>query len=101
MILAKYDHWRKIKDPLGNESWIHKNLLSSKRFLITIKDGVKLREHSNESSKELALINKNVVMELKSISGKWCNVNITSAGEKYRGWIQKSDVFGVFENEIK
>lgn len=102
MVIAKYDHWRKIRDPLGNESWIHKSLLSTKRFVITTNNTTsRLMKDSNESSDLVAFIKKNVVMELLSARGKWCNVLVNSDGEKYRGWIKKTDVFGVFENEIR
>jgi len=102
MIIAKYDHWRKIRDPFGSESWIHKSLLSSKRFVMTINNTpTKLMEDSNDNSNLIALIKKNVIMELIAARGNWCSVRIYSGGEKYRGWLKKSDVFGVFENEIR
>ncbi len=102
MIIAKYDHWRKIKDPFGSESWIHKSLLSSKRFVMTTNNtSAKLMSDSNDNSNLIALIKKNVIMELIAVRGKWCEVKIYSGGEKYRGWIKKSDVFGVFDNEIR
>lgn len=102
MIIAKYDHWRKIKDPFGSESWIHKSLLSQKRFVITVSNTpTKLMEESNDNSNLIAFVKKNVIMELVAARGNWCNVKIYNGGEKFRGWIKKSEVFGVFENEIR
>lgn len=102
MIIAKYDHWRKIRDPFGSESWIHKSLLSPKRFLITTNnEPSKLMNESNDNSNLIALIKKNVIMELVAARGKWCNVKIDNGRGKYRGWIKKSDVFGTFDNEIR
>lgn len=101
MIIAKYDHWRKIKDPLGDESWIHKSMLSPKRFVITMSKGpIKLMSQSNSSSRVVAYVLKNVVMELTSVRGNWCNVVFHGNDGKFVGWIKKTDVFGVFENEI-
>ena len=102
VVTAKYDHWRKVKDPNGDESWIHKSLLSPKRYAIVITEApARLRENSNESSGIVAFLKKNVVMELISIRGKWCRVLIDCKYGKYMGWIKKTDVFGVFENEIR
>ena len=100
VIIAKYDHWRKIQDPTGAVSWIHKSLLSPKRFVITIGDGVcQIRENSNDSANVIADVKKNVVMNLLSVRGNWCKVETTYLGKKYIGWIKKTSVFGVFNNE--
>lgn len=100
MIIAKYDHWRKIKDPNGDESWIHKSLLSPKRFVITISENPsKLMSQSNEAGELVAFIKKDVVMELISTRGNWCKVELSNSERKYMGWIKKESVFGVFENE--
>ena len=100
MVIAKYDHWRKVKDPLGDESWIHKSMLSPKRFVIvTSENETKLMQKSNESSDIVAYVKKNVVLELISVRGNWCNVVFRGNTENYSGWISKSSVFGVFENE--
>ena len=100
MVIAKYDHWRKVKDPAGDESWIHKSMLSPRRFVIVTNDNASLMSQSNASSKIVAYIKKNVVMELISVRGNWCNVAFHGNYGKFTGWIKKSDVFGVFENEI-
>ena len=100
MIIAKYDHWRKIKDPIGDESWIHKSMLSTKRFVIVMSEKpAKLMNKTNEASEIVAFVKKNVVLELMSVRGNWCNVVFRGNTGKYSGWIKKSDVFGVFENE--
>ena len=100
VITAKYDHWRKIQDPAGDISWVHKSLLSPKRFVITIKEGIsQIRENSNDSAKIVADVKKNVVMNLLSARGSWCNVEVSYKGNKYIGWIKKEVVFGVFDNE--
>ena len=100
MIVAKYDHWRKVVDPDGDESWIHKSMLSPKRFVIVIcENPTKLMQKSNETSDVVAYVRKNVVLELATVRGNWCNVVFRGNTGKYSGWIKKSDVFGVFENE--
>ncbi len=100
MVIAKYDHWRKVKDPLGDESWIHKSMLSPKRFVIVMSENpTELRQKSNETSEILAYVKKNVVLELVTVRGNWCNVAFRGNAGRYSGWIKKSDVFGVFKNE--
>lgn len=100
MIVAKYDHWRKVIDPAGDESWIHRSMLSPKRFVMVMCESpTKLMQKSNETSAVVAYVKKNVVLELATVRGNWCNVVFRGNTGKYSGWIKKSDVFGVFENE--
>jgi SH3-like domain-containing protein len=99
VVVAQYDHWRKIKDPDGVDGWIHKSLLSPKRFVITVDEFVPLVGETNDSGRLIAKIKKNVVMELRAVRGNWCNVKLSCGSGKYEGWIKKEYVFGVFENE--
>jgi SH3-like domain-containing protein len=102
IVFAKYDHWRKIKDPEGTLGWIHKSKLSPQRFVMMInKNTVNLFKSSNSSSRVIAHIKKNVVMKLLSIRGNWCKVETSYNGAKYIGWINKKNIFGVFDNETQ
>ncbi len=100
LIDAKYDHWRRITDPEGTQGWLHKNQLSVKRYVITIKNNVKLLSGTNEKAKLVVIISKNVTMKLNEIRGNWCYISCQSGNKKFKGWVKKADVFGVFKEEI-
>ncbi len=100
LIDAKYDHWRRITDPEGTQGWLHKNQLSVKRYVITIKNNVKLLSGTNEKAKLVVIISKNVTMKLNEIRGNWCYISCQSGNKKFKGWVKKTDVFGVFKEEI-
>jgi SH3-like domain-containing protein len=102
IVTAKYDHWRKVRDATGYESWIHKSQLSTKRFVITISEApAPLLKSSNDSSSVIAYVKKNVVMKLTIVRGNWCKVEMSYNGMGYSGWISKNNVFGVFDNETR
>ena len=98
LITAKYDHWRRIQDPEGTVGWLHKSQLSTRRYVLAMKSCY-LRENSNETSKVLATIKKNVVMRLQEVRGNWCKISIKYKHKTFKGWIYKSNVFGVLTNE--
>ena len=100
LINAKYDHWRRIVDPDGTEGWLHKNQLSTKRHVMTIKNDVFLMSGTKEKAKVLAKISKNVTMDLKEIRGNWCKVSCKYNNKKFSGWVKKSDIFGTFNDEL-
>ena len=98
LISAKYDHWRKIKDPDGTEGWLHKGQLSSKRYVISIRS-CQLYELCNNDSKIIANIKKNVVMKLIESRPIWCYIEVIHNKRKIKGWIQKKDLFGILDSE--
>jgi SH3-like domain-containing protein len=99
-IIAKYDTWCKVVDPDGEESWIHKSLLSSKRrVIISSSVNAPIHERSNDSSAIVAYAKKNVVMKLIRVRGNWCEVDLTRDDIKIHGWINRTSVYGVLDSE--
>jgi SH3-like domain-containing protein len=98
-VIAQYDNWRKVKDPDGDEVWIHKSLLSTKRFIITRESITQLMADTKETSTTIAKIKRNFVMELLTVRGNWCKASFWWHGKKFTGWVRKSDVFGVLAEE--
>jgi SH3-like domain-containing protein len=102
VVTAKYDNWRRIKDPDGDVSWIHKNQLSSKRSVIVVcESGANLMDGCGKTTNLIAHIKKNVIMTLLSVRGAWCKVEVRngSDGKRYVGWIESEKAFGVCDNE--
>jgi SH3-like domain-containing protein len=100
LIIAKYDTWYYVVDPDGEKCWVHKSMLSSKRFvIISYADGARIYRNSNDSSLIVALAKKNVVLELRRIRGNWCEVALKYKGHTIEGWIHRSLVYGVSDGE--
>lgn len=95
VVVAKYDHWRMILDPQGDKTWIHKNFLSRKRYVICAQNSpAQLVNNVFGNPVVVAIVKKNVVMALLDVREGFCFVEVIYAGKKYRGWIKKSSVFG-------
>ncbi|MDR0640244.1 MAG: hypothetical protein LBF65_00695 [Holosporales bacterium] len=96
IITAKYDHWRRIIDPDGEECWIHKNQLSPKRSVMVIKkEGTGLFSAPKRDEHQIAHVKKNVIMSLISVQNGWCKVEGRHGGNTYTGWIEAKHLFGV------
>jgi SH3-like domain-containing protein len=96
IVVAKYNDWRKVRDPDGEEGWILRSLLSMKRFIIFIEDTC-LYQKSQKNEKEIkAMARRNVIARLLSVRGDWCKVEHESG---VVGWARKEHTFGVSENE--
>jgi SH3-like domain-containing protein len=75
---------------------VHYQLLSGVRTVIVDEHRLPLRMGPTEDSREIALLERNVIARLETCEPDWCRV---SAGG-YGGWVPKSALWGVKENEV-
>jgi SH3-like domain-containing protein len=95
-ITAEYGHWRRVEDRDGEGGWVHYQLLSGVRTVIVDEDRLPLRTGPGEESREIALLERNVIARLETCEPDWCRV---SAGG-YGGWVPKEALWGVGADEV-
>ena len=83
-IIESFDTWYKVEDSFGDQGWIHKSLLSRRRYLIVEADTA-LRNRHRAGARPVARIQKGAIVSLRGIYGDWFYV---SAGG-YRGYIPR------------
>ena len=91
------DEWRKIVDWDNNEGWMHRSLLSNKRYglLINNRDLAYINVFSKPDKKIIGKIGRTNIVHLTKCINNWCKIKI----EDYTGWIKKNDIWGVFDHE--
>ena len=96
-IIDEYDEWRKIIDFEGNIGWLHKRLLKGNRFAIINPPYEEPAQIYNKPEGQvIGKIGKKNILEIKTCLMNWCKI-------KYRentGWINKLNLWGVYEKEI-
>lgn len=99
-ITAEFDVWRKVRDSEGAEGWILHSLLSGRRTALVApwkKDvDSMLYEKPSDQSAPVAKLQSNVIVNLRKCDKSWCRV----AGDGFSGYIQQSDLWGVYPDEI-
>ncbi len=97
IIVAEYGNWRRVEDRDGAGGWIHYSLLSGARTVIVETDltGLKIKPEDNAAIRAYA--EAGVVARLNQCNLDWCR--ITASGQK--GWVRKTDVWGVGPDETK
>jgi SH3-like domain-containing protein len=94
-VIAKFDHWQRVRDWEGTEGWIHEKMVTGRRDVI-ITGGVRaLRQAPDLGAGLVARAEPGVVARLDECRGEWCRIE---AGEVI-GWVQRSDIWGVYPNE--
>ena len=96
-VVKKYDNWRLIQDPDGDQGWMLVTLLSDRRTAI-VKPGEPrpLRVRPDEGSKTQYMAEQGVVGRISKCSNGWCRIEIGSR----RGYVRTSDIWGVADGEV-
>ncbi|CAK0761457.1 hypothetical protein CCP2SC5_290012 [Azospirillaceae bacterium] len=94
-ITAEFDTWRRIRDWEGSEGWVHQSMLSGKRALVVMGETRSLHREASASSPIVARAEAGVIGKLLKCPGEWCEVNLND----YRGWMRKTDFWGVYNGE--
>jgi SH3-like domain-containing protein len=89
VIVRESGDWRKIRDPMGDEVWVHRSMLGSARTTITTQSGV-VRRDADSRSPVLASFGAGAVLTLGDCNEDWCGVE--SGGHK--GWVARRMLWG-------
>ncbi|MFM2356715.1 MAG: hypothetical protein RLZZ528_2451 [Pseudomonadota bacterium] len=97
MVTAEFGHWRRVEDQDGQGGWIHYALLSGVRTVVVSSETADLHVRPGEDTPVLARAEAGVVGRLGACDMDWCK--IAAGGEK--GWVRKSDIWGVMRDEVR
>ena len=96
-IIDEYENWRKINDYEENKGWLHKSLIKGKRFAIvntSYQEG--LQFFNKPKGNNIGKIGKKNILEVKICLMNWCQIKY----RKNTGWVNKLNLWGVYEKEI-
>lgn len=95
-VIAEYENWRKIRDWMGTEGWVHQALVTSHRSVVIHPGTAVLRADPDYIARPLARIETGVVARVESCAADWCHVEI----DQLDGWISKDSLWGISKEEI-
>jgi SH3-like domain-containing protein len=90
-IVEEFDTWRKVRLHDGDLGWIHASLLSSRRTVLVADQTRALRQTPDPKARVVLRAEPGVIGELLDCDDGWCRVEI----EGRRGWLQRTEVWGV------
>lgn len=95
-VIAEYGHWRRVKDVDGAIGWIHYSLISGVRTVIVTVERATLYTRADESTRVAAYAERNAILRILECNATWCR----AGADGLKGWVRKSDVWGVKPSEI-
>jgi SH3-like domain-containing protein len=96
-IVAEYENYRKIRDWQGAGGWVHSSLLTGKRSFIIPAKPASLHKTPAKAAEVVAKLEPEVTGEIRSCSGDWCRVRVSSSG--VTGWLERTAFWGVYKSE--
>jgi len=98
-IISEFEYWRKIRDWEGTESWVHKVMLSERRFIKVMNSGENnIYAKPDETSRVLAKVEDGVVGEIEKCPTRdgLCLIKF----DNIKGWMPRHVLFGVYKDEV-
>lgn len=94
-VIAETPEWRRVRDPGGEVTWMHRSILSGRRSVYTLED-TPLYARDSETSSVEAIADPGVVLSLERCRTGWCRVE----AQGYRGWARTGTLWGVYPHEL-
>jgi SH3-like domain-containing protein len=92
VVVRESQDWRKIRDPQGDEVWVHRRMLAAERTVLATVDGAILRQPGGRSG-VVARFSPGAVMNLETCVDGWCRVE----AEGFHGWALEAQLWGAEE----
>ncbi|WP_300544113.1 SH3 domain-containing protein [Maricaulis sp.] len=93
-VIAETPEWRRVRDPGGEVTWMHRSILSGRRSVFTLEE-TPLHARDNGESPVEAIAGAGVVLSLERCRTGWCRVE----AQGYRGWVSTATLWGVYPDE--
>ncbi len=96
-ILREFEVWRLIRDPEGNQGWVHTAVLTARRSFVVLGQNQVLRRRADATSDAVATLRPGVIGRIRSCEkdADWCQVQIGN----YRGWLPRASFWGTYLGE--
>lgn len=95
-ITAEHGHWRRVEDAEGAGGWMHYALLSGVRSVMVTADVAEFHSRPDADSQVVLKAEKDVIARVLECEPDWCRLSV----EGERGWVAKTDLWGVDPGEI-
>ncbi|MCY4184010.1 MAG: SH3 domain-containing protein [Rhodobacteraceae bacterium] len=95
-VLDEDGNWRFVETQDGIGGWMFSSLLTGKRTVLTTRDNTPLKAQPIENSRTIALAEEKVIGDVLKCKLDWCEIESNG----FKGWVQKTNLWGVDPEEI-
>ncbi len=95
-IIAEFDDWRFVRDSEGVKGWIHRSLLTGKRFARVLHAQM---VYKKPDLHPIAYVAKGVIGRIVASTPTWCCLEFRLAHKKIKGWVKRNTWWGLYKQE--
>ncbi len=95
LIVKESRSWRRVRDPDGDEVWMHARMLAPERRALVLAKGA-IHTRPAEDAAVAARLAPGVVAQLSGCQRDWCHISV----EGRQGWFARSALWGVSPDEV-
>ena len=90
-VVAETREWRRICDPDGGLSWVHKRLTDGRRTALRLKpEPLAMHKHPRPDAPAVAYLKPRALAGLERCDKGWCEIEV----DKVKGWVPSKAVWG-------
>jgi len=90
-IVAETLDWRRVCDPQGGASWVHRSMVDGRRTVEAVDAApVSLLDSPKTGAKVEGLLNVRALASLDFCEGDWCRIRVSGV----TGWVRTDQVWG-------
>lgn len=94
-IIGEFDGWRKVRDWKGSVGWVHRSMLSGRRWAM-VRKGVQPLFRAPETTAPLvARIEPKAIGRVLECQKIWCRIDFSG----FEGWMRRAQFWGVYPGE--
>ena len=90
MILKETESWRFVRDPGGDEVWMHARMLSEDQTAVAVRETL-VRSNAAANASALARLGQGAQVDVLDVQADWVRI---VAGE-HRGWVPLDSLWGI------
>ena len=96
-IQREFEKWRLVEDQDGVKGWVHQATLTARRTGVVVGGERDLRSDGRPDASAIAHLKPGVVLRVRACAAgaDWCQASVGD----YRGWIRRTDFWGLLPNE--
>jgi SH3-like domain-containing protein len=99
-VIAEFEDWRKVRDKSGETGWMHKKMLSQKRYVIILEDNLLLHKKEEPESPTVARFQKNAMAQVVKCNAQNCYLMAKTPASTIKGWCSRRALWGLYSHEI-
>ncbi len=89
VVAESVDHWRKLRDPEGDECWVHQTTLRAQTHILTL-EATELRVARDKGASVSARLGRGVLARIRKKKNGWL---LVTAGDA-KGWVAADEIWG-------